>query len=46
MPSSGVVYNTDSATTTVLLRHFVAMIETQACERYNSAIRMYIGINI
>jgi len=32
MPSSGVVYNTDSATNTVLLRHFVAMIQT-GCEK-------------
>jgi len=28
MPSYGVVYNTDSTITTVLLRHFIAMIQT------------------
>ena len=33
MPPSGVVYNTDSTTTTVLLRHFVAMIQTGMRER-------------
>ena len=46
MPSSGIVYNIDSLTITmILLRHFVAMmIPDRQDARDNSDIRMYIEI--